>query len=196
MAIAGVLSSGLALTLLFNSNAPGSDLFEISKNIDIFTSVYKELNTYYVDDLDPNRIMRTGIDAMLESLDPYTNYISEAELEGYKFQITGNYGGIGATIRPVDGKVTVVDVFEGFPAFKAGLQPGDELKRSMITPFWKMMSHPSANCCEDLPVPRSHSLFSGRAPEKHYNWNLPVKRSTRAMCLISGWWMTIRVISC
>lgn len=129
LAIAGVLSSGLALTLLFNSNAPGSDLFEISKNIDIFTSVYKELNTYYVDDLDPNRIMRTGIDAMLESLDPYTNYISEAELEGYKFQITGNYGGIGATIRPVDGKVTVVDVFEGFPAFKAGLQPGDELKK-------------------------------------------------------------------
>ena len=54
------------------------------------------------------------------------------------------------------------------------------------------MSHPSANCCEDLRYPGRTSLFSGQAPEKHYNWNLPVKRSTRAMCLISGWWMTIR----
>ncbi|MEZ5015378.1 MAG: S41 family peptidase [Chitinophagales bacterium] len=105
----------------------GSDLFEIAKNIDIFTSVYKELNTYYVDDVDPNKLMRTGIDAMLESLDPYTNYISEAELEGYKFQITGNYGGIGASIRPINGNVTVVECYEGFAADKAGLKPGDIL---------------------------------------------------------------------
>ena len=101
------------------------DRFEIGKNIDIFTSVYKELNTYYVDDIDPNKLMRTGIDAMLESLDPYTNYISEAELEGYKFQITGNYGGIGASIRPIDGKSTVIECFKGFAAEKAGLLPGD-----------------------------------------------------------------------
>ena len=91
----------ISSVFVFTSAATGADLFEIGKNIDIFTSVYKELNTYYVDDIDPNKLMRTGIDAMLESLDPYTNYISEAELEGYKFQITGNYGGIGASIRPV-----------------------------------------------------------------------------------------------
>lgn len=110
---------------VFTSAATGADLFEIGKNIDIFTSVYKELNTYYVDDIDPNKLMRTGIDAMLESLDPYTNYISEAELEGYKFQITGNYGGIGASIRPIDGKSTVIECFKGFAAEKAGLLPGD-----------------------------------------------------------------------
>lgn len=119
MAIGGIM--------FFTSAATNADLFEVGKNIDIFTSVYKELNTYYVDDIDPNKLMRTGIDAMLESLDPYTNYISEAELEGYKFQITGNYGGIGASIRPVDGKSTVVECFEGFAAEKAGLIPGDIL---------------------------------------------------------------------
>jgi carboxyl-terminal processing protease len=108
-------------------SATSSDLFEIGKNIDIFTSVYKELNTYYVDDIDPNKMMRTGIDAMLETCDPYTNYISEAEMEGYKFQVTGNYGGIGAVIRPVDGKVTVISTYAGFPAQKSGLEAGDVL---------------------------------------------------------------------
>lgn len=116
--------TALSTVLLLSAAAVKVDLFEISKNIDIFTTIYKELNTYYVDEIDPNTLMRTGIDAMLESLDPYTNYISEAELEGYKFQVTGNYGGIGATIRMVDSKITVIDTHEGFPAFKAGLYPG------------------------------------------------------------------------
>ena len=119
----------LAVTTLFvgTSAATSADLFEVAKNIDIFTSVYKELNTYYVDDVDPNKLMRTGIDAMLESLDPYTNYISEAEIEGYKFQITGNYGGIGASIRPINKEATVVELYPGFAAEKAGLRVGDIL---------------------------------------------------------------------
>lgn len=104
----------ISATIILSAAAVKVDLFEVSKNIDIFTTIYKELNTYYVDEIDPNTLMRTGIDAMLESLDPYTNYISEAELEGYKFQVTGNYGGIGATIRPVDGKITVIDTHEDF----------------------------------------------------------------------------------
>jgi carboxyl-terminal processing protease len=116
---------GISSVFVFTSAVTSADLFEVGKNIDIFTSVYKELNTYYVDDVDPNKLMRTGIDAMLESLDPYTNYISEAELEGYKFQITGNYGGVGASIRKIEGKQTVIEVFEGFAAQKAGLIPGD-----------------------------------------------------------------------
>lgn len=117
--------SSVSLVFIMTSAVTSADLFEVGKNIDIFTSVYKELNTYYVDDVDPNKLMRTGIDAMLESLDPYTNYISEAELEGYKFQITGNYGGVGASIRTIDGNSTVVEIFEGFAAEKAGLIPGD-----------------------------------------------------------------------
>ncbi len=118
---------GVATIFIGTSAVAGADLFEVGKNIDIFTSVYKELNTFYVDEVDPNKLMRTGIDAMLESLDPYTNYISEAELEGYKFQITGNYGGIGASIRPIHKQATVVELYPGFAAEKAGLKPGDVL---------------------------------------------------------------------
>jgi len=70
--------------------------FEISKNIEIFTTLYRELNNHYVDELEPSTLMKTGIDAMVESLDPYTNYISESQIEGYRFLTEGKYTGIGA----------------------------------------------------------------------------------------------------
>jgi len=105
-----------------------SNYFEISKNLDIFASLYKELNTYYVDDVEPADLMRKGIDAMLKSLDPYTNYISEAEIEGYKMQTTGKYGGIGAAIRTVGDYVIITEPYKGFPADKAGLKAGDKIK--------------------------------------------------------------------
>jgi carboxyl-terminal processing protease len=101
--------------------------FEISKNLDIFTTLYKEINTYYVDDVQPGKLMRSGIDAMLSSLDPYTNYISESEGEDYRFQITGQYGGIGAIISQRDDYVIINEPYEGFPAAKADLRPGDYL---------------------------------------------------------------------
>ena len=103
--------------------------FEISKNIEIFTNLYKEINTFYVDDVDPSRLMRTGIDAMLESLDPYTNYISESEIEGFKMIVRGRYSGIGATINRKKGEVFpfVSESYENFPAQKAGIKPGDIL---------------------------------------------------------------------
>ena len=99
--------------------------FEISKNIEIFTNLYKEINTYYVDDVDPAKLMRTGVDAMLESLDPYTNYISESEIEGYRYITDGKYNGIGAIIKEVDGKVTITEPYQDCPAQKAGLKAGD-----------------------------------------------------------------------
>lgn len=101
--------------------------FEISKNLDIFATLYKEVNTYYVDDVEPGKLMRAGIDAMLESLDPYTNYISEAEIEDYRFQITGQYGGIGAVISMKGDYCIINEPYEGFPAAKADLRPGDAL---------------------------------------------------------------------
>lgn len=101
------------------------NLFEVSKNLDIFATLYKEVNTYYVDDIDPSKFMRTGIDAMLNSLDPYTNYISEAEIEGFRFQTTGKYGGIGATIRKAGDYLAIAEPYEGFAAYKAGLMAGD-----------------------------------------------------------------------
>jgi carboxyl-terminal processing protease len=104
-----------------------NNYFEISKNLDIFATLYREVNTYYVDDVDPAKFMRTGIDAMLESLDPYTNYISEADIESYRFQTTGKYGGIGAIIRKAGDYIVVAEPYKGFPADKAGLRAGDQI---------------------------------------------------------------------
>jgi carboxyl-terminal processing protease len=80
LAIGTLLFTGLATTIVENGN-----YFEIAKNIEIFTNLYKEVNTYYVDEINPSTLMKTGIDAMMESLDPYTDYISETQIEGYRF---------------------------------------------------------------------------------------------------------------
>jgi carboxyl-terminal processing protease len=101
------------------------NLFEISKNIEIFVKAYKELNSNYVDELDPSELMKIGIDAMVESLDPYTNYISEAQIESYRLSDDGTYKGIGAKLDEVDGKITIIEPFDGSPAAKAGLKAGD-----------------------------------------------------------------------
>ena len=103
------------------------NFFEISKNLDIFASVYRELNIYYVDDTDPGKLIKRGIDAMLESLDPYTNYITEADIEDYRFMQTGQYGGIGATVRQKGEYQVITDPYEGWPAQKADLRAGDIL---------------------------------------------------------------------
>ncbi|MBK9448017.1 MAG: S41 family peptidase [Bacteroidetes bacterium] len=105
--------------------AAGDDYFEISKNLDIFGKLYREVHANYVDDIEPTDFMRTGIDAMLKSLDPYTNYISAAEIEDYRFMSTGQYGGIGAMVGKRDNKVIVTEPYENSPAVKAGLRAGD-----------------------------------------------------------------------
>jgi len=101
--------------------------FEISKNIDIFVSLYKQLNTYYVDDVNPGQLMKTAMDAMLKSLDPYTVYIPESDIEDYKFMTTGQYGGIGALIHKRGGYVFISEPYENSPADKAGLKAGDKI---------------------------------------------------------------------
>ncbi|MEO7176191.1 MAG: S41 family peptidase [Saprospiraceae bacterium] len=103
----------------------GDKYFEIAKNLEIFANLYKDLNTYYVDDLDPNKLMKTGIDAMVGSLDPYTNYITENQIESYRYMTEGKYNGIGAVVRKVDDYPTVIEPYEGFAADKAGLKAGD-----------------------------------------------------------------------
>ena len=119
LAIAAVSAIGL---LSFTRE---NNFFEIAKNLDIFSSLYKEVNAYYVDDVEPGQFMRKGIDAMLESLDPYTNYISEDEIEGYRFQTTGKYGGIGASIRKAGDFIVIAEPYENYPAYKSGLRAGD-----------------------------------------------------------------------
>lgn len=101
--------------------------FEISKNIDIFVSVYKNINTYYVDETEPGDLMKTSIDAMLKKLDPYTVYYPESDIEDYRFMTTGQYGGIGALISRKDGFVYISEPYENYPAQKAGLRAGDKI---------------------------------------------------------------------
>ncbi len=101
--------------------------FEIVKNLDIFATLFKEVNSYYVDEINPGQLMRTGIDAMLGSLDPYTDYIPEDDIEDYRTITTGEYGGIGAIVDEKDGVSTIVMPYEGYPAFKAGLRAGDQI---------------------------------------------------------------------
>jgi carboxyl-terminal processing protease len=103
------------------------DFFEISKNLDIFSSVYREVNIYYVDSVEPGKLMKKSIDAMLEDLDPYTNYIPESDIEDYRFMTTGQYGGIGALIRKSGDYVSISEPYEGYPAHKADLRAGDEI---------------------------------------------------------------------
>ncbi len=99
--------------------------FEISKNLDIFSSLYRDVNTYYVDETNPGELVKTGIDAMLKSLDPYTNYIPEADIEDFRFMTTGAYGGIGALIRKKGDYVMIAEPYEDSPVLNAGLKAGD-----------------------------------------------------------------------
>ncbi len=102
-------------------------LYEIAKNLEIFTNIFKELNKNYVEEIDPAILMKTGIDAMLASLDPFTNYISEARVESFRISTEGKYSGIGASIREMDGGLVVYELYEGSPALEAGLLLGDEV---------------------------------------------------------------------
>ncbi len=120
--LAATLAGGGAITI-----AAGDSYFEISKNLEIFTELYKELNIYYVDDTQPGKLMKTGIDAMLNSLDPYTQYIPESDMEDYRFMTTGQYGGVGALIKRKGDVVVVSEPYENYPAMKAGIWAGDEI---------------------------------------------------------------------
>ena len=122
----GILAGALLVSIL--SFAFIDDLFQVSKNLDIFASVYKELNINYVDDVNPSKMMKTGIDAMLEELDPYTEYIPESDIEDYKLKyVSTQYGGVGSSILNRDGKVIISEPYEGFPAQKADVRAGDEI---------------------------------------------------------------------
>ncbi|MCX6220492.1 MAG: S41 family peptidase [Bacteroidia bacterium] len=126
-----ILKAALALSIVaimglsFWSFKTDQKNFEISKNLDIFYTLFRELNLFYVEDIKPEKLIKTGIDDMLESLDPYTTYIPEEEMDDFKFMTTGEYGGIGALISKRGDKIVVAEPYEGFPAQKAGLKAGD-----------------------------------------------------------------------
>ncbi len=123
IAVAALLISFAGLTWSFKE-----DLFQVSKNLDIFASLYKEININYVEETNPSNLMRTSIDAMLDNLDPYTEYVPESEVEDYKLKyVSTQYGGIGASTIFIEGKLYVNEVNEGYPADKQGIRPGDQL---------------------------------------------------------------------
>jgi carboxyl-terminal processing protease len=101
--------------------------FEVAKSLDIYHTLFRELNMFYVDEVNPNKLVKTSIEEMLESLDPYTTFISEDEMEDFRFMTTGEYAGIGALISKQNGKIIIAEPYEGFPAQKFGLRAGDVL---------------------------------------------------------------------
>jgi carboxyl-terminal processing protease len=99
--------------------------FDLVKNLDIYYTLFRELNMFYVDETDPEKLVTTSINAMLSSLDPYTSYIPESDMDDFQFQTTGEYGGIGSLIRRSGSHVMIAEPYEGFPAAKAGIRAGD-----------------------------------------------------------------------
>ena len=116
----------LAVTFTFAFNKDEKD-FEMSKGLDLYYSVLRELNMFYVDTIQPEQLIKSSIDEMLKGLDPYTTYISETDMSDFKFATTGEYGGIGALIAQRDEYVIISDPYEGNPAEKSGLKAGDKL---------------------------------------------------------------------
>jgi len=104
-----------------------SKLYDINKNMEVFIEVYKTLNEDFVDDIDPAYLMKIGIDAMAKSLDPYTRYISESDVESYRISVEGKYEGIGAITKKIDDHISIVDTYSGSPALKSGLKIGDKI---------------------------------------------------------------------
>lgn len=122
------LKTLLILLVLTATTAVGQtkkNNFEISKSIDIYNNVLRQLNMYYVDEIDPAELNESAINAMLVGLDPYTVFITESQIEDVKLMTTGEYGGIGSLIQYFEGKTQISEPYEGFPAAKAGLIPGD-----------------------------------------------------------------------
>jgi len=112
---------------IFAFSFKADNYFEITKNLDVFSSIFKELNAYYVDDFKNDELIEKGVNAMLKSLDPYTNYISEDEIGAFRTQTTGKYGGIGSIIRKIEDHIVIAEPYFGFPAQKAGLIAGDRI---------------------------------------------------------------------
>lgn len=123
-AVAGVLLIGISIAAI---QPPADRYFEILKNLDIFATLFKEVNTHYVDEVNPTTLMQSGINEMLQTLDPYTNYIAADDIESYRMMTTGEYSGIGAIVERKNGISTVVMPYEGFAAYEAGLRAGDEI---------------------------------------------------------------------
>ena len=121
-----IIVSGISVAFFGNQETRE---FRIGKNLDIFFSLFRELNTFYVDEINPDKIIKAGIDDMLRTLDPYTVYYPESDMDEFTFMTTGKYGGIGSLVRNNGDYSVITEVYKGFPADKIGIKPGDILKK-------------------------------------------------------------------
>lgn len=121
-----LLIAGISTGFLVNQETRD---FRIGKNLDIFFTLFRELNTFYVDEIDPDKVLKAGMDNMLKTLDPYTVYYPESEADEFTFMTTGKYGGIGSLVRGSGDYVVISEVYKGFPADLAGIKPGDLMKK-------------------------------------------------------------------
>ena len=117
----------IAVVFLIAGSSFKNDYFEIAKQIEIFTTLFKELNMNYVDETNPAELMDTAIKNMLDDLDPYTKFLNEQDVEAYKINNAGEYSGIGALVRSYKNKLLIIEPYQGYPADKAGLKAGDEI---------------------------------------------------------------------
>ena len=165
-----ILVVGISATTVNNDR-----LYEISKNIEIFVNVYKELNKNYVDDLDPSQLMRVGIDAMVGSLDPYTNYISESQVASYRINTEGKYQGIGAIVKVVGDYITIIEPYQDSPVVKAGLKAGDQIIKVQGRST-KGQSQEDMNQVM-RGVPGTSLDLTIRRPSENKEWDVKLERS-------------------
>ena len=117
----------LVVIMLFTTTAFKNDFFEIAKQIEIFTTLFKELNMNYVDETNPGDLMDTAIKSMLNDLDPYTRFLNEQDVEAARINNTGDYIGIGAKVKTLKDKLIIIEPYKDYPADVAGLKAGDEI---------------------------------------------------------------------
>ncbi len=122
-----IIIPALAVVLFFSTTAFKNDFFEIAKQIEIFTTLFKEINMNYVDDTNPGDLMDTAIKSMLSDLDPYTQFYNEQDVEASRINNAGDYTGIGARILTLKDKLVIVEPYKNYAADKAGLKAGDEI---------------------------------------------------------------------
>jgi len=152
--ISRVFLVGLITILSFQSRAQ-SNGFEVIKSMELMDLIYQHLEMYYVDEPQPGKISKVGIDAMLKELDPYTVYYHESNMEDYRMMTTGQYGGIGALIRKVGEFVYIAEPYEGNPAQKAGLKAGDKI---LAIDGKDMKSKPSDDVSSALKGPKGSTI--------------------------------------
>ncbi len=122
-----LLFISLAVVVFISASSFKTDFFEIAKQIEIFTTLFKELNMNYVDETNPAALMDTAIKNMLDDLDPYTKFLNEQDVESYRINNTGEYSGIGALVRSYEDRLVIIEPYKDYPADKAGLKAGDVL---------------------------------------------------------------------